>query len=156
MIAARASSPTVGFFCSECSRYSEYSLLPADAVHACSHCGRESENNPNPTLVAGGPIDRCPHCDNLEFFLDKDLPQQLGCAAVTLTVALSTLAYYFWGFLPSLAVLVVASLLDFVLYHRLGDVTICYRCHSELRGFAPNPAHGPFDMHRAEEYDEGS
>ncbi len=55
-----------------------------------------------------------------------------------------------------MAVLVVASLLDFVLYHWLGETTVCYRCHSELRGFAPNSAHGPFDMHRAEEYEEGT
>ncbi len=156
MTEEQANSLTVGFFCPECARYSEYTLLPAEAVHACSHCGHESESNASPTLLAGGPIDRCPHCDNREFFLRKDFPQQLGCAAVTLTVGLSTLAYAFWGFLPSLAVLVVASLLDFVLYHWLGETTVCYRCHSELRGFAPNSAHGPFDMHRAEEYEEGT
>ncbi len=156
MTEEQANFLTAGFFCPECSRYSEYTLSPRETVHACSHCGHESESNASPALLAGGPIDRCPHCDNREFFLGKDFPQQLGCAAVTLTVVLSTLAYAFWGFLPSLAVLVIASLLDFVLYHRLGEVTICYRCHSELRGFAPNPTHGPFDMHRAEEYDEGT
>ena len=155
MTDGQADSLTVGLFCPECSRYSEYTLLPMEAAHACPYCGHQSERNASPTLLDGGPIDRCPQCDNGEFFLKKDFPQQLGCAAVTLTVVLSTLAYAVWGFLPSLAVLVVASCLDFFLYHRLGDVTVCYRCHSELRGFANNPTHGPFDMHRAEEYDEG-
>ena len=150
------SSLTVGFYCSECSRYSEYELLAAHTRRACSYCGHESQSSPNPALLAGGPIDLCPHCSNQEFFLRKDFPQQLGCAAVSLTVGLSTLAYALWGFLASLAVLVVASLFDFVLYHRLGEVTVCYRCHAELRGFALNPAHAAFDMHRAEEYDEGS
>ena len=45
------------------------------------------------------------------------------------------------------------ALLDFLIYHRLGEVTVCYRCHAELRGFPENPDHGAFDMHRAEEYD---
>jgi hypothetical protein len=101
-------------------------------------------------------VDRCPHCDNGQFYLRKDFPQQLGCAAVTVTIVVSTAAYGLWGFLPSLAVLVGASFLDLFLYHRLGEVTVCYRCHSELRGFAPNPAHEPFDLNRAEEYEQGT
>ena len=44
---------------------------------------------------------------------------------------------------------------DDTLYHRLNDVTVCYRCHAELRGFVPSESHGPFDMHTAEEYEAG-
>jgi hypothetical protein len=75
---------------------------------------------------------------------------------VSLTVALSTVAFAIWGFLPSLAVLVAASGIDFVLYHRLGEITVCYRCHCELRGFPRNPEHRPFDLSRAEEYEQGA
>ena len=55
----------------------------------------------------------------------------------------------------ALAVLVLASIADLTLYHWLTEVTVCYRCHAELRGFVPNPEHGAFDIHRAEEYESG-
>jgi len=101
-------------------------------------------------------VDRCPQCGNPELYLRKDFPQQLGCAAVSVTVVLSTVALALSGFLASLAVLVAASLLDFVLYHRLGEIPVCYRCHCELRGFQTNPDHRPFDLSRAEEYEQGT
>ncbi len=145
----------IGFFCSECSRYNEYVVSPTVRIHSCSHCGHASESSPSQAVLAGGPIDRCPHCGNKELYLRKDFPQQLGCAAVSIAVALSTLAYAIWGFLPSLAVLVAASVIDLLLYHRLGEIPVCYRCHCELRGFVRNPEHRPFDLSRAEEYEEG-
>jgi len=146
----------VGFFCPECSRYNEYAVSPTVRIHACSECGHASESSPSPSVLAGGPVDQCPHCGNKELYLRKDFPQQLGCAAVSITVALSTVAYAMWGFLPSLAVLVAASVIDFVLYHRLGEIPVCYRCHCELRGFQSNPEHRAFDLSRAEEYEQGS
>jgi hypothetical protein len=89
------------------------------------------------------------------LYYRKDFPQQLGCAAVTGTVVLSSIAYALWHFPAALAVLVAASIADYALYTRLDDVTVCYRCHAELRGFAANPTHEAFDMHTAEEYDAG-
>jgi len=153
----RAPKPCrIGFFCPECARYNEYIVSPTARIHTCSHCGHESESSPSPAVLAGGPVDRCPHCGNEELYLRKDFPQQLGCAAVSATVILSTVAYAIGGFLPSLAVLVTASVIDFLLYHRLGEIPVCYRCHCELRGFPPNPEHRPFDLSRAEEYEQGS
>ena len=146
---------SVGYFCNECSLYNLYTLPPGDTVGQCEHCGHRNESNPSAALLDGGPIDNCPQCGNLHLYQRKDFPQQLGCAAVTATVVLSSIAYALWHFPAALGVLVLASIADFTLYHRLGDVTVCYRCHAELRGFTPNPEHGPFDMHRAEEYEAG-
>jgi hypothetical protein len=148
----------IGFFCPGCSRYNVYELpedSPGTLALTCDECGRVETSRPSAVLQSGGPIDRCPHCGNTELYIRKDFPQQLGCAAVSATIILSTVAFALWGFLPSLAVLVVASLVDFALYHRLGELTVCYRCHCELRGFAPNPGHHPFDISRAEEYEHG-
>lgn len=146
----------VGFFCDECSLYSVYSLPITDDAGRCEHCGHRNEPHPSPALLAGGPIDHCPQCANGNFYLRKDFPQQLGCAAVSATVVLSSIAYALWDFPAALVVLVVASIADTLLYHRLAEVTVCYRCHAELRGFAPNPEFGAFDMHTAEEYEQGS
>ena len=149
------SEPSVGYFCDECSLYNVYSLPPPDNAGKCEHCGHRNQVEPSPAVLAGGPIDRCPQCENLSLYTRKDFPQQLGCAAVTATIVLSSIAYALWHFPAALAVLVMASIADFALYHRLNDVTVCYRCHAELRGFLDNPEHGAFDMHTAEEYDAG-
>ena len=146
---------SVGYFCGSCSLYNLYPFPPSENAGRCEHCGHRDEVGTSQALLEGGPIDHCPQCDNLDFYVRKDFPQQLGCAAVVATVILSSIAYALWHFPAALAVLVLASIADYTLYHRLSDVTVCYRCHAELRGFVPNEAHAPFDMHTAEEYEAG-
>jgi ribosomal protein L40E len=152
-----ASGPQVGYFCSACSTYNVYSIpvsTPADQAGRCRKCGTVDAPRATDSLLAGGPIDRCPQCENLELYTRKDFPQQLGCAAVSATILASSIAYAIWDAPAAIAVLALSSVVDFALYHRLAEVTVCYRCHAEMRRFAPNPAHRAFDMHRAEEYDQ--
>lgn len=85
----------------------------------------------------------------------KDFPQQLGCFIVLATIVISSIAYALWDFPAALLALVVATLIDIILYNQLGNVAVCYRCHCEMRGFPQNPSHKPFDIHRAEEYEQG-
>ena len=142
----------IGFYCHSCSQYLPVPLTESVLRGNCSGCGQAYEIQPSSSLLAGGPVDCCPHCKNQELYMRKDFPQQLGCFIVLSTVVLSTIAYAIWGFPQALVVLVAASLADFLLYRRMGAVTVCYRCHCEIRGLtihAPNP----FNMHRAEEYD---
>jgi len=150
------SERSVGYFCRKCSLYNLYTLPPSEDAGKCEHCGHRDDVHPTQTLLDGGPVDECPQCGNLNLYRRKDFPQQLGCAVVTATIVLSSIAYALWHFPAALAVLVLASIADYTLYHRLSEVTVCYRCHTELRGFALNEAHGPFDMHTAEEYEAGS
>lgn len=145
----------VGYFCSGCSTYNVYSLPLSTESGRCRGCGRLDAPRTARALAAGGPVDRCPQCENLHLYTRKDFPQQLGCAAVSGTVLLSSVAYALWDVPAAVGVLAIASLADLALYHRLGEVTVCYRCHAELRGFPPNPEHTAFDMHRAEEYEQG-
>ncbi len=141
----------VGFYCRSCSQYLAVDITQSLCRGNCTGCGQSYEIQPSPSLLAGGPVDHCPHCENQELYMRKDFPQQLGCFIVLCIVGLSTIAYALWGFLPALSVLVAASLADFLLYHRLATVTVCYRCHCEIRGLTTH-APNPFDMHRAEEY----
>ncbi len=124
---------------------------PAGAVG----CARVTLLEPSASLAAGGPVDVCPVCSNRELYARKDLPQQVGCALVSATLLVSTVAFALWGAPASVAVLAAASLLDFGLYYRLPLASICYRCHAEFRGFPLHPRHGPFDLNRAEEYEKG-
>ena len=64
----------------------------------------------------------------------------------------ATVSAVFYGFgldLVAYGVLAVAVLIDLVVYRRLGDVTICYRCHAEFRGQFERTA-GAFDLHTAD------
>jgi hypothetical protein len=153
-----ASGPEVGYFCSACSTYNVYAIPLTPGVEAgrCRKCRNVDGSRASEALLAGGPVDRCPQCGNVELYTRKDFPQQLGCAAVVLTVLASSIAYAIWDVPAAIAVLALSSLADLALYHRLAEVTVCYRCHAELRRFVPNPAHGAYDMHRAEEYEQGS
>ncbi len=153
--------PEVGFYCDDCDRYSTWTPPFADGDDRCRHCAL-----PNPPRAGKGPdgagwppvetLDECLQCGNLELYTRKDLPQQIGCAVVLSAVALSTVAYAVWDFPGAFAVFAAVAVLDFVIYRRIGSVTVCYRCHAEFRRFPANPEHRPFDMHRAEEYDVGA
>lgn len=146
----------IGYFCDSCRVYNVYTVPPSDGDARCSSCSHENPQHPSHALLNGDPVDLCPHCGNEAFYVRKDFPQQLGCAVVGTTVLLSSLAYGWWDFPAAVAVLTVFTIADFWLFHRLSDLTVCYRCHAELRGFRINPRHEAFDMHRAEEYEQGT
>ncbi len=150
-------APEVGFYCDACQRYSTWNPPFAPGDDRCAHCGHENPPVAGSDLSgdAPEPITSCPQCGNAELYRKKDFPQQLGCAVILGAIALSTVGYAIWDFFGALAVFALVTLLDFVLYRRLGSATVCYRCHAEFRRFPENPAHSVFDMHRAEEYDAG-
>ena len=57
--------------------------------------------------------------------------------------------YWFGRDLIAYSILAGAALIDLVVYGRLKDLTVCYRCHSEFRGAYPRTA-AAFDLHTAD------
>ena len=51
-----------------------------------------------------------------------------------------------WG------ILLGSALIDALLYLAVSDVVVCYRCDAHHAGFAPNPAHRPFELSVGERY----
>ena len=43
----------------------------------------------------------------------------------------------------------MAALIDLAVYRRLGDLSVCYRCHAEFRGRYERTA-SQFDLHTAD------
>ena len=95
-------------------------------------------------------VDRCPVCEGADFYLRKDFDPQLGLAFVVAGAAVSAVFYYFDLDLVAYSILGGAVLIDLLIYRRLKDVTVCYRCHAEFRGTYPRTA-GAFDLHTADE-----
>ncbi len=96
----------------------------------------------------------CPWCATEDLYIQKDFPQGLGLFIVIVGFVISTVFWYFEKPLFTYLVLLASALLDMVLYYRVPDVTICYRCLSQVRGPGTNPdsRFRPFDLAIAERY----
>ena len=94
-------------------------------------------------------VDRCPVCEGGDFWRRKDFDPKVGLGVIGIAVAISAGFYYYGLDLIAYGVLAAATAIDFVIYSRLDDLTVCYRCHAEFRGGYERTA-GAFDLHTAD------
>ena len=98
-------------------------------------------------------IDKCPKCGCRDLFVRKDFPQKLGLSIVVVAgVTFLVLAARRSNFYLGAIVLIVAVVVDAIIYALVGRVTVCYRCRSEFRGVPINPTHHGFELSIAEKY----
>lgn len=125
---------SVHFLCSVCeSRRSTES--GAGSLGPCERCGTVS------TIAApeaGRPVDACAACGSEEMYFQKDFNRTTGLVLVAIGAVLVP-----WTYALSL---VAVTIIDFALYYKLGDVTVCYACRAVHRGYPVNPRHKPFDL----------
>ncbi|HEY2907847.1 MAG TPA: hypothetical protein VGJ29_18225 [Vicinamibacterales bacterium] len=94
-------------------------------------------------------VDRCPVCNGSDFYIRKDFDPKVGVTVVIIGALISASFYWFGRDLIAYGILGSAALIDLVVYGRLKDVTVCYRCHTEFRGAYTRSAQG-FDLHTAD------
>jgi hypothetical protein len=95
----------------------------------------------------------CPNCGCKDLFIRKDFPQKLGLSIVVIAaVAFLILASSRQHFYLGVIVLLIAMLLDAVLYWFVPRITVCYKCRSEFRDRPINPAHEGFELATGEKY----
>jgi hypothetical protein len=128
--------------------------LPVCAAEApesikCGRCGQVLPLAFSDALRADKRVDACPVCRGGDFYVRKDFDPKLGLTVVVIGAAISAVFYWFGEDLIAYGILAGAALLDLVVYGRLGDVTVCYRCHSEFRGNYERTAKH-FDLHTAD------
>lgn len=145
MITARCPSPGCG------ERLNVVFNYPDLPRFQCAHCAQEPPGAASRPWLDGKQVIECPLCGGREMFIRKDFPQKLGLAIVVVAAIISTILIYRHT-LAALAVLASVVVIDALIYLFVGRVTVCYRCRTELRGFAPNPAHEWFDLATAEKY----
>jgi cytochrome c553 len=115
-------------------------------------CGRCHRNIP---LAWSGPlqqdrgVDVCPVCQGRDFYVRKDFDPKVGLTVVIVGALISGGFYWFGRDLVAYSILAGAVLIDLVVYRRLRDLTVCYRCHAEFRG-AYRPTAAAFDLHTAD------
>jgi hypothetical protein len=106
----------------------------------------------NQRQTTSAPLTSCPSCGCRDLFIRKDFPQKLGLSLVIMAAgAFVILAAWRATFWIGAVVLVVAALVDAVIYALVGKLTVCYRCRSEFAG-PLNPDHDGFELATAEKY----
>jgi DNA-directed RNA polymerase subunit RPC12/RpoP len=130
------------------------SLLPVNAAEAppaikCGRCGREVPLGWTDDVSSDRSVDRCPVCGGADFYIRKDFDPKVGLAVVIVGALISAGFYWFGKDLIAYSILGGAALIDLVVYGRLKDVTVCYRCHTEFRGAYERRA-AAFDLHTAD------
>jgi hypothetical protein len=128
--------------------------LPVSADEApdsikCGRCGQVLPLAFTAGLRRDERVDACPVCRGGEFYIRRDFDPKLGLAVVIVGATISAGFYWFGEDLIAYGILAGAALIDLIVYTRLGDVTVCYRCHTEFRGKYERTA-SHFDLHTAD------
>jgi hypothetical protein len=138
----------VRFDCPVCERPGRLDL-PGPGEWQCPSCDHLLRVPPG---AATEPVPACLVCGNPELYRKKDFPHQLGLAILTVACLASVIPY--WLYQPKLvwAILLGTAAFDGLLYLWVGDVSVCYRCGAQYRGFPPGPEHKPFELGTGERY----
>ncbi len=133
------------FVCETCDAPVGVILEAPHQSAECRSCRHGASLAVEPAALAARRVDRCQRCGYDRLYVQKDFNRKLGLAVFVVAALLSVPT---WGLS-----LLAATIIDLALYFVLGDVTLCYACGAQHRGFTTNTAHGAFDLHVAEETD---
>ena len=135
--------------CPKCDAALPVHGAEAPAAIKCGRCGREIPLTLTDALRQDTAVDCCPVCSGSDFYIRKDFDPKIGLTVVIIGALISAGFYWFGRDLIAYGILGSAALIDLVVYGRLKDVTVCYRCHTEFRGAYERRAPA-FDLHAAD------
>lgn len=140
------------FECPECGAVNRAKDAESAAEFVCRHCNQARSAHADCMSTEG--LAHCPYCGTGKLYVQKDFPQGLGLAIVILGFAWATWYWYQVRPVAAYAVLIGSALLDLVLWKKVPDVTICYRCLGQMRGPDVRPAgrFHPFDLEVGETF----
>ena len=136
--------------CPDCAARLPVAAANAPAAVRCGGCGRTIPLAVSAKVRADEEADICPVCEGRELYVRKDFDPRLGLAVIVSGALVSAGFYWFGMDLVAYGVLGAAALLDLIVYGRLRDLSVCYRCHTEFRGGYRRTA-PIFDLHTADE-----
>ena len=135
----------IAFVCERCNRPIYAAPDRSIDVAECAHCACRHSLWVDVESLESRRLQHCLRCGQDRLYVQKDFNRKIGLWVFIVAAVLSVPT---WGLS-----LLVATLVDFGLYYMLGDVTICYGCNTQHRGFYRNPGHGAFDLHVADAID---
>jgi len=135
--------------CPKCDAGLPVNAADPVALIKCGRCGSDVRLDVSDEVRRDSAVDRCPVCSGTDFYIRKDFNPKVGLTVVIIGALISAVFYWFQQDLIAYSILAAAALIDLVVYGRLKDLTVCYRCHSEFRGGYQRTA-GAFDLHTAD------
>jgi hypothetical protein len=128
----------INFLCPTCSKENVWVTGEPSEEFGCEHCRSAIHLALSESVLEKGIIDSCILCGKELFYLQKDFNRTLGCTIFVIGAIVGIFTYGIG--------LLVAAAMDWYLYYKLPEVTVCYFCNSIYRGFAPNPKHKGYDL----------
>jgi hypothetical protein len=135
--------------CPKCDAGLPVSSGEAPESIKCGRCGQVLPLTFSAGIRRDEGVDVCPVCQGGEFYVRKDFDPKLGLSVVIAGALISAGFYWFGEDLIAYSILAGAAFIDLIVYSRLGDVPVCYRCHSEFRGKYERTA-PHFELHTAD------
>jgi Zn ribbon nucleic-acid-binding protein len=138
--------------CRDCESEIVFTPDLAGGLPHCPGCKKPVPLRMDASIRENGFVRNCVSCGHDTLYIQKDFNRNLGVAIV---VVGSLAALFFFSRsepLTGFLALFVAAGVDFIIYSVVGDVTVCYSCHTIYRGFPKNPDHGPFELKDLEKY----
>ena len=135
--------------CPKCDAGLLVTAAEASESIKCGRCGHLQALVYSESIRGDSRVDVCPVCRGADFYIRKDFDPKVGLTVVIIGALISAVFYWFGEDLIAYSILGGAALIDLFVYGRLGDVTVCYRCHSEFRGTYERTA-THFDLHTAD------
>jgi hypothetical protein len=135
-VASAGGTMELTFSCPGCGAVGRVPSLETETQAICRQCGAVRPLRVE--AVEQGELGACPSCLTTDLYIQKDFPQGLGLAIVVVGFAISTVFWYYEMPISAYLVLLGSIGLDLVMYHLVKDVTICYRCLSQVRGDGSN------------------
>ncbi|MFN9718757.1 MAG: hypothetical protein ACK58L_08700 [Planctomycetota bacterium] len=138
------------FQCPSCQRRMLTVPDPSESKVGCNHCHWTRDEGTND--FQGGHLVRCRICGCEDLWRQKDFPPGLGLIMAGTAAMLSIIAWAMYMPVLALAILMGAGLIDMILYSRMGDMLVCYRCKARHRKTAMQDEHPTFDLETEERY----
>src|SRR4029450_11470274 len=125
--------------CRDCER--EITISPPsvrDGV-TCPHCGHPVPLRMDPSIEDRNYVRNCVACGHDTLYVQKDFNRNVGVAIVVLGSLVSLFFFSRSQPIYGMLALFASAAVYFLIYSLVGEVTVCYSCHTIYRGLDKNP-----------------
>jgi len=125
--------------CRDCGFPFRATISPSDVALECQNCGQPRQlSSQGWSDEPPRSVTNCPLCDCRHFYRERHFNRALGCSLVLVGAVLVP-----WTYGLSLIVL---SGVDLLVYHKLSESVVCYRCDTVFIDARPTDRQGDFDL----------
>lgn len=141
----------ITFRCPHCKSELNFDDLSKDSA-PCPLCDKEIALKLTEKIRKDNIVDQCAICGLDKLYEQKDFNRTFGIALFIVAAIVCVILCWKNQVILGYGVLVLAAVVDFVLYRYLSNVVICYRCSSQYRQYSPKSEVPQFELGLLEKY----